>query len=116
MGNLEHFFAKQMIPNFPLDVPVDQVTLRRKEGKSFFLGHNLDVFCCKHFQTRPLSDKLPLDFVSCDDETLQVVKISKWSCKLASIEKDFSIVNREIHVANVEVNPPPTKKKDSQCG
>lgn len=25
--NLKHFLSKQMVPHFPLDVPVDQITL-----------------------------------------------------------------------------------------
>lgn len=28
--HLEHLFSKQMIPHFPLDVPVDKVTLKKK--------------------------------------------------------------------------------------
>lgn len=32
--NLKHLLPEQMVPHFPLDVPVDQITLKRKNRKS----------------------------------------------------------------------------------
>lgn len=45
--NLEHLFSKQMIPDFPLNVPVDQVTLEHTEG---WKCHN-----CSNTDSQPLS-------------------------------------------------------------
>lgn len=30
-ANLKHLLSKQMVPHFPLDVPVDQITLQRND-------------------------------------------------------------------------------------
>lgn len=35
--NLEHFFSKQMIPHFSLDVPIDQITLKRKNRREHMI-------------------------------------------------------------------------------